>query len=99
MSDYNFPTYNMATDEALGATAQSVAPAAGAGISWGSIGASAGASALTGILTQMYQQEQERKKKIEDAQKAMAAQAGQYGQNQNNILGSMMNNWSQALGK
>lgn len=104
MAAYNFPTYDMGSEAGLSATKDlasgaGTAGAAASGINWGQVGATAGASALSGILTAMYQREQERQKKIENAQKAMSDTAGQYGQNQNNILGQMMNNWAQALGK
>ena len=99
---YVFPSYGMAGDSALASSGSLAdgagAAAAGSGINWGQVGVSAGASALTGILSAMYQAEQERKKKVENAQKAMSDTAGQHGQNQNNIMAQMMSNWQQSMG-
>lgn len=69
----------------------------GSGINWAGAGVTAGASALTGILSAMYQAEQERKRKIAEVQKQASTDAGNYGANQQQQMQNMMQNWQGAL--
>lgn len=74
------------------------AAAAGAGVNWGQVGATAGASALTGILTAMYQAQEKKKQREQEILREQSQNAGQYGQVQNNSMQQLMSNWNRALG-
>jgi hypothetical protein len=99
---YTYPDYGMASDSSIAASGNMAggaggAAAAGSGINWAGAGATAGASAIGGIIQAMYQAEQERKAKIERAQKQVSDTAGDYGKNQQTMMQQMMQNWQGAL--
>lgn len=98
MSSYVFPEYSMASSGADMASAGGGAAAAGSGINWGGIGAMSGASALSGILQKMYEEQQRKKQREMEILAKQSSDAGQYGQNQQNQLGQLMSNWNRALG-
>lgn len=99
MSAYVFPEYSMASSGAdIASAGTGGAAAAGSGINWGATGAMAGASALSGILQKMYEEQQRKKQREIDILAKQSENAGQYGQNQQNQLGQLMSNWNRALG-
>lgn len=96
MSSYVYPEYSMAQPGP--ATAVGSIGSTGSGVNWGQVGASAGASALSGIIQMMYQQQQEKKRREEELMNQQSQNAAQYGQNQQGMLGQLMGNWNKALG-
>lgn len=86
------------SDFGASSTAAPAMAAKGAGIDWGGAAATAGASALSGIVQEMYRQAQERKKREQEYMLQMGQNAQQYGQNQQGQLQQLMSNWNRALG-
>jgi len=74
------------------------AAAKGAGIDWGSAAVSAGASALTGIIAEMYAREREQRQREQELMREQSQNKERYGANQQNMMAQLMSNWNRALG-
>jgi hypothetical protein len=83
-----------------GMQAASAAPAAGpsGGGMWQGAAIMGGASALSGMMQAMYQQELERQKRMQEAAQTQISVAGQNGQNQQQMLAQMLGGYKTALG-
>ena len=66
--------------------------------SMGAAGIMAGGQALSGLVQAMYQQEIERRKRMQEAQQNQINLAGDYGRNQQDMLAQMANHYKTALG-
>jgi hypothetical protein len=59
---------------------------------------SGGSQALSGMLEAMYKAEEERRRRMQEAQAKQMDVIGSYGQNQQAMLAQMLNTYKTALG-
>lgn len=96
-SNYSDAYSEFLPSSAAGGAGASMA-AKGSGIDWGGAAATAGASALSGIVQEMYRQQQEKKRREAELLLKMGENAQDYGRNQQGQFQQLMSNWNRALG-